>query len=113
MKTFSQFCEGVSAKGLKHLAGHYGYKSTSGDTYRNAGGGEIQHVAGKLHHKHSRSGQRSFDSLNDLGKHLSDVHQTKMDVGYDAGDSPKHEAPKSAKRPKAVKEKPHQQSFAF
>lgn len=112
MKTFLQHMnERISDKGLKHVAAHYGYKQGSDGSYRNAGGGEIKHHDGKLSHSHSRSGQRSFDNLNDLGKHLSDVHQTKMDLGYDAGEKasePKHEAPKKKKSAGA---KPVQQSL--
>lgn len=104
--------EAISAKGLKHVAAHYGYRKTEHpDTYRNAGGGEIKHSEGRLHHSHSRSGQRSFSSLNDLGKHLSDVHQTKMDLGYDAGEKapePKHA---KSKKPKKSGPEPEQQSL--
>lgn len=109
MKTFKQYLEeGISEKGLKHVASHYGYKRHDDGHYRNAGGGTIHHKDGQLHHSHGRSGQKSFGSLNDLGKHLSDVHQTKMDLGYDSGEKapePKVEKPKKKKSgPKPVQQ---------
>ena len=112
MKTFAQFLdEAVSAKGLKHIASHYGYKRHEDGSYRNAGGGVIHHKDDTLHHSHSRSGQRSFTSLNDLGKHLSDIHQTKMDLGYDAGEKTPAPKPKVPKKKVSSGPAPVQQSL--
>lgn len=116
MKDFVQFCaEEISHKGLKHVAAHFGYRQSKEhpDTYHNAGGGVIKHDGAKIHHDHSRSGQTIHHSLNDLQKHLTTVHQTKMDLGYDAGEPPKQKAPSKPKKERRAPVKHQQTAFEF
>jgi hypothetical protein len=80
MKTFSQFNERqISPKGLKHIAHNYGYseKGRPEGSYA-SGDGHIDHKGDKIHHFHPRSGDHTFSNLNDLGKHLDDLHQQKL-----------------------------------